>query len=442
MTTLVELIAKKRDGNELSPEEIHELVASHLSGRMPDYQMSALLMAIVFRGMTDSETAALTHAMLHSGEVLTLPGVAGVKVDKHSTGGVGDKVSICLAPLVAACGVPVPMVCGRGLGHTGGTLDKLEAIEGFRTDLDVATFARIVREVGVSIMGQTQEIAPADRRLYALRDVTATVESVPLIVASILSKKLAEGIDALVLDVKAGAGAFMPDLKAARALATSLVRVGARAGKRVVALLTDMSVPLGRTVGNALETAEAIDLLHGRSAPDLLECTLELGTEMLVAGGKAASRREARAKLSACIANGSGARVLERMIQEQGGDPSVVENPAKLPRAHLVVPVSTLRSGFVTDIDAREIGLSAVAIGAGRVTVDQRIDHAVGLEILVKPGAQVERGTVLANLHVQTPMPDIEKRVLAAFHVGARKPTARPLLLGRIDASPASAKTR
>jgi pyrimidine-nucleoside phosphorylase len=442
MTIPVELIVKKRDGYELSSEEIHDLIALHVSGDLPDYQMSALLMAIVLRGMTDGETAALTHAMLHSGEVLTLPGVAGIKVDKHSTGGVGDKVSICLAPLVAACGVPVPMVCGRGLGHTGGTLDKLEAIPGFRTDLDAAAFARIVSQVGVSIIGQTREIAPADRRLYALRDVTGTVESVPLIVASILSKKLAEGIDGLVLDVKAGGGAFMPDLKSARALATALVRVGARAGKRVVALLTDMGAPLGRTVGNALETAEAIDLLHGKSLPDLLECTLELGTEMLLIGGKATSRREARSKLTNCIASGAGARVLERMIEAQGGNPAVVEDPSRLPRADMVVPLFAPRGGEVEDIDAREIGLSAVALGAGRATVDQRIDHAVGFEILVKPGSHVERGTVLANLHVRSAVPDIEKRVLGAFHIGSRKSAPRPLLLGRIDAPPAPVKPK
>src|SRR5512143_92055 len=268
--TLGERIAKKRDGERLTEAEIERLVRAFGSGELADYQMSALLMAVFFRGMDDAETVALTRAMLWSGDVLDLAEVRGLKVDKHSTGGVGDKVSICLAPLVAACGVPVPMVSGRGLGHTGGTLDKLEAIPGFRTDVSAADFARIVREVGTCMIGQTKEIAPADKRIYALRDVTATVESIPLIVASILSKKLAEGIDGLVLDVKVGRGAFMKDRSSARALARALVRVGTRAGKRVVALLTDMSVPLGRTVGNAMETREALFVLHGKGPSDLV----------------------------------------------------------------------------------------------------------------------------------------------------------------------------
>src|SRR4051812_766741 len=288
--------------------------------------MTAWLMAVFFRGMDDAETVALTRAMLHSGDEIDLGAVPGVKVDKHSTGGVGDKVSICLAPLVAACGVPVPMVSGRGLGHTGGTLDKLEAIPGFSVTLDAEAFRRIVGEVGCCMIGQTDRIAPADKRIYALRDVTATVESIPLIVASILSKKLAEGIDALVLDVKVGRGAFMKTEADARSLAEALVRVGTAAGKKVVALLTDMSAPLGRTVGNALETREAIDVLHGKGPADLVECTMALGAEMLRAGGVAATEAEARAKMKSALASGKAAEVMERMIAAQGGDARVVRD--------------------------------------------------------------------------------------------------------------------
>ncbi|HTN85748.1 MAG TPA: thymidine phosphorylase, partial [Sorangium sp.] len=397
MQTLVELVARKRDGGRLSDDEIARLIRAHGDGELADYQMSALLMAVFFRGMDDAETVALTRAMLHSGDVLDLSSVPGRKVDKHSTGGVGDKVSICLAPLVAACGVPVPMVSGRGLGHTGGTLDKLEAIPGFDVALDTAAFARIVREVGTCMIGQTARIAPADKRIYALRDVTATVESIPLIVASILSKKLAEGIDALVLDVKVGRGAFMKTLDDARALGTALVRVGTAAGKRVSALLTDMSAPLGRTVGNAIETREAIEVLHGRGPGDLVACTLALAEEMLIAGGAAASAAEARAKLEAAIASGAAAEVLARMIAAQKGDPAVVQDPGRLPSAPVVVEVAAQDEGYVVAVDPLEIGLSAVALGAGRTRADQRVDPAVGIELAAVRGDRVDRGAPLAR---------------------------------------------
>src|SRR5580704_11975475 len=328
--TLVEIIAAKRDGAPGDPAAIERLVAAMMTGELADYQLAAWLMAVFFRGLTDAETVALTDAMLRSGQVLDLSRIPGVKVDKHSTGGVGDKVSICLAPLVAACGVPVPMVCGRGLGHTGGTVDKLEAIAGFRAQLDASAFASIVERVGCCMIGQTSEIAPADKRMYALRDVTATVECIPLIVASILSKKLAEGIDGLVLDVKVGRGAFRKDERAARALARSLVRGRALAGKRVVALLTDMESPLGAAVGNAIETREALDVLAGGGPADLVECTMRLGAEMLVLGGRATSEAEARARLAAAIASGEAARTAERMIQAQGGDPRVVGDRSRL----------------------------------------------------------------------------------------------------------------
>ena len=434
METLVELIAKKRDGESLTETQIQRLIRAYTGGELADYQMSAWLMAVFFRGMSDAETVALTRAMLHSGDELDLGEVPGLKVDKHSTGGVGDKVSICLAPLVAACGVPVPMVSGRGLGHTGGTLDKLEAIPGFRVTLDVDTFRRIVREVGACMIGQTDRIAPADKRIYALRDVTATVESIPLIVASILSKKLAEGIDALVLDVKVGRGAFMKTEADARRLAEALVRVGTAAGKKVTALLTDMSAPLGRAVGNANETREALEVLHGEGPADLLECTFALGSEMLRLGGVAASDAEAREKLRAAIASGRAAEVMERMIAAQGGDAGVVRDPGKLVMAPVVVPVEAPRAGVITGIDALEIGLAGVAMGAGRTRADQKVDPAVGIQLDVARGDRVERGAELARLYVRKAEDAevVRARVRGAFRIGEQAEAAVPLVIGRI----------
>jgi pyrimidine-nucleoside phosphorylase len=432
--TLVELIARKRDGHALSSPQISRLLRAFSEGELADYQMSAFLMAVFFRGMSDEETTALTHAMLHSGDVIDLSEIQGVKVDKHSTGGVGDKVSICLAPLVAACGVKVPMVSGRGLGHTGGTLDKLEAIPGFSVQLDVPAFRRIVAEVGACMIGQTSRIAPADKRIYALRDVTATVESIPLIVASILSKKLAEGICALVLDVKVGRGAFMKTEASARALAEALVRVGTAAGKRVSALLTDMSAPLGRAVGNANETREAIDLLHGRAPEDLWACTLALGVEMLRLGGVANDATEAEGKLEQAIRSGAALRVLERMIEAQGGDPHVVADPSRLPRAGTVVPVLADRSGFVTGIDPLEVGLSAMSMGAGRTRADQQVDPSVGIDLAVRRGDRIAAGAPLAYL-VTRSLGDAERvlpRVAAAFRIEDAAAPTPPLVLARI----------
>jgi pyrimidine-nucleoside phosphorylase len=384
---------------------------------------------------------ALTDAMLRSGQVLDLSRVPGIKVDKHSTGGVGDKVSICLAPLVAACGVPVPMVCGRGLGHTGGTVDKLEAIRGFRAQLGASEFAAIVERVGCCMIGQTAEIAPADKRMYALRDVTATVECIPLIVASILSKKLAEGIDALVLDVKVGRGAFMKDAGAARALAEALVRVGTRAGKKVVALLTDMQAPMGVAVGNAIETAEAFDVLAGGGPPDVLECTLALGAEMLVLGGKAVDAATARAALRAAIAGGAGARVAERMIEAQGGDPRVVADRTLLERAAGELVVLAPRDGTVARVDALAIGLAAVAMGAGRSRADQPVDPGVGILVEQRPGARVRAGEPLARLLVRDRAAAIAiaERVRVAFTIDDAPPAPSPLVLDRVDARSSTA---
>lgn len=434
--TPVEIIARKRDGETLTEAEIQGLIAQFMSGAVADYQMTAFLMATFFRGLDDAETVALTEAMLHSGKVLNLSDVPGIKVDKHSTGGVGDKVSICLAPLVAACGVPVPMVSGRGLGHTGGTLDKLEAIPGFRTDLTTDDFARITKEIGTCMIGQTKDIAPADKRIYALRDVTATVESIPLIVASILSKKLAEGIDALVLDVKCGKGAFMKDEARAKALATALVRVGTRAKKRVVAVLTRMDSPLGNAVGNANETAEALYVLHGKGPADLVECTMVLAEEMLIVGGKSKTREEARKALEKAISSGDAIRVMEKMVSAQGGDASVVAHPEKLAIAKTAIAVKATRSGFVTGIDALAIGLAGVAMGAGRTRADQKVDPAVGIHLEKKPGSAVRSGDTVATLfvHSENDGRAIEERVANAFTYGDAAPSELPLVVDRIGA--------
>jgi pyrimidine-nucleoside phosphorylase len=433
--SVVELIAAKRDGRTLQADDVRRLVAAFGTGEMADYQMAAFLMAVFLRGLDVAETAALTSAMLHSGSVLDLGHIHRFKVDKHSTGGVGDKVSICLAPLVAACGVAVPMVSGRGLGHTGGTLDKLEAIPGFRTDLSVDRFVSIVEEVGACMIGQTAEIAPADRRMYALRDVTATVESIPLIVASILSKKLAEGIDGLVLDVKVGRGAFMKVESDARSLAEALVSTGARAGKKVVAILTDMSAPLGVAVGNANETREALAVLHGGGPADLRECTMVLAEEMLLLAGRVGERSAARELLDRAIADGSARRVMERMVAAQGGDPKVVDEPDRLVVAPSLKVLAEAR-GVVTEVDPLEIGLAAVALGAGRTRADQAIDPSVGVMVLAKPGDRVERGAVLAEVQTRdaeraAPVVD---RVRGAFRLGAESSPVPRLVRGRVEA--------
>jgi pyrimidine-nucleoside phosphorylase/thymidine phosphorylase len=395
-----EVIHAKRDGRSVPAPDLAALVNGFTTGEVPDYQMAAFCMAVFFRGMDDAEVRALTEAMLRSGDVLDLSDIPGAKVDKHSTGGIGDKVSLALAPLAAACGVKVPMISGRGLGHTGGTLDKLEAIPGFRTDLSVDRFRALVREVGACLVGQTARLAPADRRLYALRDVTATVESIPLIAASIMSKKLAEGIDALVLDVKVGSGAFMKTLDEARALARTLGGIGSGMGKQVSALVTDMSQPLGRAVGNALEVTEAVELLRGGGPPDLREVTVELTAEMLVLGGAASDRSAARARVAGAIADGRGLAKLEEIVRAQGGDPRALHDPARLPRAPRTYDVGAEAAGIVQVVDAEALGLAAVALGAGRARVDDRVDPAVGLIVHRRIGDRVERGEPLCTVQV------------------------------------------
>ncbi len=430
----VEIIIEKRNGKAHSPERVRAFVDAFVAGEVADYQMSAWLMAAFLQGLYDAETVALTEAMLHSGDVLTLPSVRKPKVDKHSTGGVGDKISICLAPLVAACGVAVPMISGRGLGHTGGTLDKLEAFPGYSVDIDSKRFEKIVREVGLALIGQTARLAPADRRIYALRDVTGTVESIPLIVASILSKKLAEGIDGLVLDVKVGRGAFMKDIASARALARALVRVGTRAKKNVVALLTDMSAPIGTTIGNALESREAVEVLQGKGPPDTVELTLALGSEMLVSGGIEKKTALARKRLERAIEDGSGLEKLAAMVKAQGGDPRAVHDPSRLPSTKHRVPVKASTSGYVRECDALELGLTSVSLGAGRTRADQKIDPAVGIELLKKPGDRVTKGDPLCLLHVRKPtgLEPLVARARNAFSIGAQKPRPRKMVLERI----------
>jgi pyrimidine-nucleoside phosphorylase len=429
--TAPQLIARKRDGGELEPGAIAWLIRAFVAGEVADYQLSAFAMAVYLRGMSACETAALTMAMLDSGKRANLRRARGPKVDKHSTGGVGDKVSICLAPLVAACGVRVPMISGRSLGHTGGTLDKLEAIAGFRVDLSLARFERLVAEHGFALIGQTADLAPADRRLYALRDVTATVESIPLITASILSKKLAEDLDALVLDVKVGRGAFMKRRVDARALAHSIVEVGAAVGLPTTAVLTRMDAPLGRAVGNALETAEAIELLHGRAPEDLLACTLTLGVEMLLAAKVARSPSAAEAKLRAAIANGSARELLRALIRAQHGDPRVIDEPDRLPRAPVRATLNARASGFVQDIDALAVAQVTLALGAGRTRADQAIDHAVGVVLAKKPGEVVRRGEPLAELHLRSreQAASALAALATAFTVGKRRPRSLPIAI-------------
>jgi pyrimidine-nucleoside phosphorylase len=431
-----ELIQRKRDGGRLTAGEIRDLIAAYTAGDIPDYQVAALLMAVFFRGLDAGELSAWTSAMLHSGEVLDLSDVPGVKVDKHSTGGVGDKISLPLAPLVAACGVPVPMISGRGLGHTGGTLDKLESIPGFRVDLPPERFRRQVAELGCCLIGQTASIAPADKKLYALRDATATVESIPLICSSILSKKLAEGIDALVLDVKVGKGAFMKTREDARLLAKTMVGLGEAMGKRVVALLTAMDDPLGVTIGNALEVRESLDVLRGGGPADVVELTVRLGAEMLVLGGVAADLAEGQLRIGKAIADGSGLERFRRIVEAQGGDPRVVDDPSLLPRAPRLLEVPAPRDGFVAAIDAAELGHAAVVLGAGRAKKEDTVDPAVGFELLRRVGDPVRAGDPLVRIHAPLagPVEAVAARVAAAYRLEDEPPERARLILERISA--------
>ena len=430
------LIERKRDGAPLAPGEWRALVEAYAAGGVPDYQMAALLMAVFFRGLESGELVALTDAMLESGDRLTFDGIGRPVVDKHSTGGVGDKTSLLLAPMLAACGCAVPMMSGRGLGHTGGTLDKLESIPGFRTDLPLAAAQAQVRRLGCALIGQTPEIAPADKRLYALRDVTATVESIPLIAASIMSKKLAEGLDALVLDVKTGSGAFMPHLDDGIALARTMIGLGEARGCRTVALLTAMDRPLGRACGNALEVEEAIEGLSGRGPPDLTEVTMALGSEMLLVTGRAPDAASARDMLDGVIASGAALELFARVIEAQGGNPAVVEDPAVLPQAPVTQVWEAPADGLVEEVEPRQIGRAITALGGGRADVQDVIDPAVGFLITARPGDQVARGQPLATIFARTDSDAAAagEALGRAIRIGGRA-APLPLVLHRITSA-------
>ena len=395
----IDVIRKKRDGVELTQQEIEALVSAYTRGDIPDYQISAWLMAVVLRGVSRPETAALTDAMLRSGEVLDLSSLSAKKVDKHSTGDVGDKTSLVLAPLAAAAGVVVPMISGRGLGHTGGTLDKLEAIPGFNVNLAVSDFRRVLETCGCAMIGQTSEIAPADRKLYALRDVTGTVESPYLICASIMSKKLAEGIDALVLDVKTGSGAFMKSEKDAAFLAELMVETGERMGKQVVALLTDMDQPLGNMIGNALEVVEVIEVLRGGGPEDLRELCLHLAGWMLHLGGAAKTVAEGKQISAQLISSGKALERFAQMVELQGGEVHTIDDPHKLPKARYTMTVPVERAGYIATMQCEQIGTACVILGGGRERKEDSVDPAVGIVLHKKVDDRVDRGEPLATIH-------------------------------------------
>jgi len=431
----VDVIQRKRDGLELSREEIEFFIRGYALGQIPDYQASAFTMAVFFQGMTAAETVALTEAMMRTGEVLDFSDLPGPKVDKHSTGGVGDKTSLILAPLAAACGVYVPMISGRGLGHTGGTLDKLESIPGFRVRLSLTEFREVLRRSKLGLIGQTPEVAPADRKLYALRDVTATVESRPLISASIMSKKMAEGIDALVLDVKTGDGAFMKSFEDAKALAQTMVEIGRGMGKKVAALITDMDQPLGHAVGNALEVVECVETLKGRGPNDLESLSLELAARMLQLGGVTTQLEAARARVRDALASGAGLRKLREIVELQGGDPRAVDDPALLPRAREALPLRAERDGRVTRIACGAVGHAAMLLGAGRETVESTIDPAVGLVLHKKVGELVIQGEPLLTMHVndRTHLEEVTNVLKDAIRVGPEAPARTALIRAVLD---------
>lgn len=430
----VDIIRAKRDGGVLTPEQIGWMVAGASDGSVPAYQLSAWLMAVWLRGMTPEETAALTEAMVRSGVRVDLSSVPGVKVDKHSTGGVGDKTSLVIAPVVAACGVPVPMMSGRGLGHTGGTLDKLESIRGFRTRLTLDEFRAQVADLGCALIGQTDEVAPADRTLYALRDVTATVESLPLICASILSKKIAEGIDALVLDVKTGSGAFMTREQDARALADALVGLAERSGLKVAALLTQMDEPLGRTIGNALEVRECVDVLRGAGPADLVELCVELSALMIRLGRPGTTMDQGRAAALEAIASGAGLQVFRRIVERQGGNVGMIDDTATLPRAPVREVFTAPRAGYVARLDAGLLGRAAVVLGAGRARAEDAVDPAVGFELAAVSGDRVGAGDPIVIVHAQSSADVVGVRPMLADAVSLADaaPARRPLILDRL----------
>lgn len=432
---MYEIISKKRDKKRLSKEEIEYFASGYTKGTIPDYQASALLMAMFLNGMDTEETFNLTSAMMRSGKVVDLSLIPGAKIDKHSTGGVGDKVSLILAPLVSSCGVTVPMISGRGLGHTGGTLDKLESIPGFKTNLPLKKFVRNLSDIGVCMIGQSEEIAPADRKIYALRDVTGTVNSIPLIASSIMSKKLAEGTDALVFDVKFGNGAFMQREDEAILLAKNLIRIAKRFKKRAVALITDMNEPLGEAVGNSIEVIEAIQALKGKAPEDLMKVTFALGIYMLILARKERNVKGAKEKLEGAIRSGKALDKFKQMIKKQGGDPKVIDDYRLLPWAKHKIPVESDQTGYVKSIDTLKIGLSAVKLGVGRERLDSKIDFGVGFLIKKKVGDRVKKGENLAVVFCN----DLKKgkwakqEIKEAYQIGKKRTNRLKKILYLID---------
>ncbi|HZG60380.1 MAG TPA: pyrimidine-nucleoside phosphorylase [Anoxybacillus sp.] len=431
---MVDLIEKKRDGHALTKEEIQFIIEGYTKGDIPDYQMSAFAMAVFFRGMTEEETAALTMAMVHSGDVIDLSNIDGIKVDKHSTGGVGDTTTLVLGPLVASVGVPVAKMSGRGLGHTGGTIDKLESVPGFHVEIDNDEFIRLVNQNKIAVIGQTGNLTPADKKLYALRDVTATVNSIPLIASSIMSKKIAAGADAIVLDVKTGAGAFMKDLEGAKQLATAMVEIGKRVGRKTMAIISDMSQPLGFAIGNALEVKEAIDTLKGEGPKDLEELCLTLGSYMVYLAEKAASLEEARAMLEKAMKDGSALETFKTFLSAQGGDASVVDDPSKLPQAKYQFELEAKEDGYVSEIVADEIGTAAMLLGAGRATKESTIDLSVGLVLRKKIGDQVKKGESLVTIHSNTEnIEEVKQKLYENIKISATPVKAPTLIYDKIS---------
>ena len=432
---MYDMIMKKRNGETLTKEEIEFMISEYTAGKIPDYQMSAMMMAIYFQKMTAGETAALTMAMAHSGDMLNLSNIEGIKVDKHSTGGVGDKTSIALTPMVAACGIKIAKMSGRGLGHTGGTIDKLESFPGFSTEITSKHFSDQVNRIGISIMGQTLDIAPADKKLYALRDVTATVDNMSLIAASIMSKKLASGADAIVLDVKAGSGAFMKKEEDAFALAREMVALGKHAGKKTIAVVTDMDEPLGLAIGNALEVKEAIDTLKGNGPKDFTQLCMTLGSQMLLAGGAARDEKEAKELLARAIKDGSALRKLAEFVEAQGGNAAAVYDTSLLPKAVITEEILYEKEGYVEKIDCAEIGICSLILGGGRETKESEIDLSVGLILHKKVGDPVKIGEPLATIHAN----DKEKlaiaktRFLQAYHFSETPRNKTELIKGIVD---------
>jgi len=396
---MIDIIEKKRDGHALTTEEINFFIDGYVKGDIPDYQASSLAMAIYFQDMNDDERAALTMAMVNSGDMIDLSDIKGVKVDKHSTGGVGDTTTLVLAPLVAAVDVPVAKMSGRGLGHTGGTIDKLEAIDGFHVEIDESTFVKLVNDNKVAVVGQSGNLTPADKKLYALRDVTGTVNSIPLIASSIMSKKIAAGADAIVLDVKTGSGAFMKTLEDAEALAHAMVRIGNNVGRNTMAIISDMNQPLGRAIGNALELKEAIDTLKGHGPEDLTELVLTLGSQMVVLANKADTLEEARALLIKAIESGAALDKFKTFVENQGGDATVIDHPERLPQAAYQIDYKAKNSGYVTELVSNDIGVASMMLGAGRLTKEDDIDLAVGIVLNKKIGDKVEAGESLLTIH-------------------------------------------